>query len=125
MVRYLQLGKGAIDCTHWVARCVDFKRGTRYEEEIRRRFPYNTVLEAARIVRKHGGMNKMIEEYLGPPQSWLQCTNGDPVLARLPHHQSIEVVGIKAPQQILLWTHKGILGFPLDTIIWGWPWHQQ
>jgi hypothetical protein len=75
--RDLPFAWGSNDCCLFAADCVEAMTGEDPAKDLR---GYSTALQAARIVRAHGGMASFASSRLGPQVSPLMANVGDVVL---------------------------------------------
>lgn len=68
---------GVNDCTTFAADCVEAMTGIKHLPELR---AYTTDLQAARVLKKHGGVQGIANAALGEPLPALMAQIGDVVL---------------------------------------------
>lgn len=114
-------GYGTFDCAILAAWWYDQRTGSNHSEWIQS-LDYHSGREAMRLVRSSGGLRAAVTQRIGPPVPVVALDAGDLCLLRLGRRGVIEVLGILAPQQVLIASPKGLLALPRnDDIAEGWP----
>lgn len=114
-------GFGTFDCAVLAAWWYDARTGSRHSQWLQT-LGYHNGRDAVRLVRGAGGLRAAVIARIGPPVPMPQLRDGDLGLLRLGHAGAVEVLGILAPQQVLIASPKGLAAVPLrHTIVEGWP----
>jgi hypothetical protein len=103
---------GDFDCAILAAWWYDHQTGSAHSDWLAS-LGYHSGREALRLVRTSGGLRAAVMERIGPPLPAKELHDGDLGLLRLGRRGTIEVLGILAPQQVLIAAPKGIVGLPL------------
>jgi hypothetical protein len=114
-------GYGTFDCAILAAWWLDERTGSRHSDWLRS-LRYDNGRSAIRLVRAAGGLRAGVIKQLGQPLTANALRDGDIGVLRLGHRGVVEVLGILAPQQVLIAAPKGLAALPLrHAVVEGWP----
>lgn len=108
---------GQHDCCLFVAYVLDRMCDSNYVQRVKQAYGYVDELSAIDILQDHGGLRKVVTEWLGEPISIEQAKPGDVALLRVGSRVSL---GIIEAHNVLGAAFKGVEAVPLRYAECAW-----
>jgi hypothetical protein len=105
---------GQLDCCLFAANVIRDMTGHDYAEDLRG--TYDTQFGAARVLHRYGGLEELVDHFLGPSQAPSLARRGDVVLGEVPE----PTVGICVGHKAVFKSDGGLESLPLDLCIRSW-----